>query len=159
MACVPQLALLFLANFQGHVLDNANANTFAPSANNPIITTGLNPAISLNQQWQFIPQAGNTTFIIANGVNGGNAAFLSYPGAGTPGPLRPGFSQAVTQLTQSQALVFEVECSSTVSNAGVIRETLGGNVLTAWSTGDGSSITPVTYEGFSGRPEQTWTFI
>ncbi|KAJ7094276.1 hypothetical protein C8R44DRAFT_989677 [Mycena epipterygia] len=146
MACVPTLALLLLVNFQGNVLDNAGANAFPPSANNPIIGQSLNSPIadSLNQQWRFIPQAGNSSYIIANGISGGNAAFVSYPAAGNPGPFDALFAQAVTQLNQSQALVFEVECTG--STTGIIIETLGGNVLTAWPTEAGSTTSPVTYD-------------
>ncbi|KAJ7094275.1 hypothetical protein C8R44DRAFT_749470 [Mycena epipterygia] len=135
-----------------------NVNTYGPSANNPVIGQAMNAAPSLNQQWSFLPPGvfnESTDYFIVNGVSGGNGTFLSYPGAGTLGPLRLVFPQAVTQLSKREALIYEVECSSTVSNVGIIKETYGGNVLTAWPTEEASTITPVTYVVFTGRPEQT----
>ncbi|KAJ6565021.1 hypothetical protein DFH09DRAFT_475258 [Mycena vulgaris] len=158
MVCVP-LQFVFLVDFQGHVLDNSRANTFPPSANNVIIGQTLNSPLTANQQWLFEPVGGTGTFAIANGALDANTAFVSYPAASAR-PQLPFFAQAATQIARSEALIFKVECNSTVPNAGVIRETVSGNVLTAWHAdpAGGSTTTPVTYETFTGRPEQTWSF-
>ncbi|KAJ7909929.1 hypothetical protein B0H13DRAFT_1877244 [Mycena leptocephala] len=140
MACVPK-NLTFLFDFQQNVLDNARANALPPSTNNPVISQFLNSPISLNQQWIFHPATSLSTFIIGNGVSGGNAALLSYPAA-TEKQLSS-FSQAATQLTSSEAVIFEVNCTST--NTGFIIDSVFNLALTSWATQTGETTTPIQF--------------
>ncbi|KAJ7917985.1 hypothetical protein B0H13DRAFT_1869768 [Mycena leptocephala] len=155
MACVPS-GLVNIVDFQGNVLDNSFANALPPSANNPVIISNLNPVASLNQEWLFNPVGGvgNGTFAIANGVSSG-VALLSFCGATTPSQLKR-FSQLVTQLTPSQAVVFRIECSTTVANAAHPGCGIFGHALTSWATVN-NGFAPLTYEVFARIPEQTWT--
>ncbi|KAJ7195323.1 hypothetical protein GGX14DRAFT_575640 [Mycena pura] len=134
-----------------NVLDNSNSGTVA---NNPVISQIFNSPETFNQQWQFNLNATTGFYTIGNGVSGGNALFLSYPAATTPNMLKT-FDQASMQLG-GQALNFIVDCTG--SNTAFILDAVFETALTSWAQ-ESSTITPVTYEGFDGRPEQVWTFL
>ncbi|KAJ6561979.1 hypothetical protein B0H19DRAFT_1259606 [Mycena capillaripes] len=90
-----------------------------------------------------------TTYSIISGAND-LSTLLTYAGAGVPSQLRQ-FPQTAAQ--SAVWLVCNVTCNG---NAAVIRDTVFGLALTAWPVGNTSTVTPVTYETFDGRPEQTW---
>ncbi|KAJ7914529.1 hypothetical protein B0H13DRAFT_2324799 [Mycena leptocephala] len=158
MTCVPK-GLTFIVDFEGNTLDNSFANAFPPSANNPVITNFLNIPLTLNQQWIFHPITNNSivsNYTIANGVSGGNTAFLSYP-CTAEGHLKR-FSQAATQLTFPEAVNFTVNCNPLTGDSVSIIDTVFNLALTSWGRQNASMFAPVTYEAFTGRKEQIWQF-
>ncbi|KAF8215243.1 hypothetical protein K438DRAFT_1955235 [Mycena galopus ATCC 62051] len=155
MACVLLLkTLMILSDFQGNLLDNSFASPkIPPSANNAVIGQSPNsPATGTGQQWMW--QTANATlgtFSIQNAVNG---VWLSYPGATNPNQLAS-FVGATTQLSQSQALEFKLDCSE---NSTFITEWECGFALTSWPAVVKQPTTPVTYTGLDLLPEQLGKF-
>ncbi|KAJ7510719.1 hypothetical protein B0H11DRAFT_2402151 [Mycena galericulata] len=140
-------SLLMIVDYKGHVLDLANSA-------NPVIGQVPNPTVTPNQLWDPIPvNANQTNFIFetpATTTNPGGL-FLSYAGASTGGTLL--FMQATGETFSTE---FELDCVNATS--GHLLEVNSGLALTAWPAEEGSTITPVTYETFTGREEQVWTF-
>ncbi|KAJ6558652.1 hypothetical protein B0H10DRAFT_2042361 [Mycena sp. CBHHK59/15] len=54
---------------------------------------------------------------------------------------------------------FTIECINSTTGYMIEVNSGSGFALTAWAAETGSTITPVTYEAFTGRTEQLWTFV
>ncbi|KAJ6521629.1 hypothetical protein DFH09DRAFT_1424706 [Mycena vulgaris] len=152
MSCPPK-GLTYLVDFQKNVLDNSGSRMVA---NNPVISYITNSPPSSNQMWQFNFNVTTGLYTIGNGVGGGNTTFLSYPAATTPGMLTTSDQAAVQP--GSQALSFIVACTAD-SKSAVLLDAVFENALTSWALQPASPATPVTYEAFTNRPEQFWTFL
>ncbi|KAJ7776002.1 hypothetical protein DFH07DRAFT_73688 [Mycena maculata] len=138
--------ILMIMDYKGHVLDLANSV-------NPVIGQTPNPTVTNNQLWDPIPiNADQTNFIFETPVTNNPNNFLSYPGASTNGTLL--FMQATGETFST---TFELDCVN--STSGHLLEVNSGLALTAWPEEEGSTITPVTYETFTAREEQVWTFL
>ncbi|KAF7350201.1 hypothetical protein MVEN_01323100 [Mycena venus] len=143
-ACIAQ-TLLLIMNFQGHVLDVAN------SVGPPVIgQTPNSPAPTSNQKWDPIPISGNYIFQAALGNK--PPFFLSYAGSASGSSAL--FAQATAPGGSTQ---FAVNCVN--NTAGYIIEPTSGAALTGWPAESGSTITPVTFETLTNRPEQIWSFV
>ncbi|KAJ7061690.1 hypothetical protein C8F01DRAFT_1286659 [Mycena amicta] len=140
-------ANLFITNFQGNVLDRAGSV-------NPVISYPMNSPATLNQQWDPIPVSQDPNFqviFIQPATSARDTVYLTYGGAPTNA------SALFTQATASQfSSNFQLECTSATSAALILANQ--GLALTAWPAESGSIIAPVTYETYTGRPEQIWTF-
>ncbi|KAJ6504647.1 hypothetical protein C8R47DRAFT_153584 [Mycena vitilis] len=142
MACAIFTAFL-LVDFQGHVLDLANSA-------NPVISQTRNPTLTANQQWSLAPVNGGH-FVLASGLSGPQGAVVvSWDTGASASPL---FMQALG--APSTSIAFELDCVNATSASFI--DGASGLVLTAWPMGSGSTITPVTFESFTGRAEQVWT--
>ncbi|KAJ7482170.1 hypothetical protein B0H11DRAFT_2232406 [Mycena galericulata] len=133
-----------LVDFQGHVLDLAN-NV------NPAISQTRNPTPTANQEWGLaLVNTGN--FVLASGLSGSQGeVVLSWDtSAGTTSPL---FMQALA--APSTGIAFKLECVNSTSASFV--DGASGLALTAWAAESGSTISPVTFETFTGRAQQVWT--
>ncbi|KAJ7267967.1 hypothetical protein C8J57DRAFT_353176 [Mycena rebaudengoi] len=140
--CVPQ-NFTYLRDFQSRFLDNSASRIVS---NNPVISGPRNYPNTPNQQWEFLPVS-STTYYIVNG----NIPFLSSPklSAQLEG------SQAVMQM--QTPVTFTVECVT--NDTAIIRDAVFNLALTTWTKANGSNYNPVTYESYTGRPEQKWTFV
>ncbi|KAJ7770275.1 hypothetical protein DFH07DRAFT_272150 [Mycena maculata] len=132
-----------LVDFQGHVLDLANSV-------NPVISQTRNPTLTLNQEWALaLVNGGN--HVLASGLSGPEGAVvLGYASSATTGPL---FMQAF--VASNTNIAFELECVNSTSASFI--DGVSGLALTAWAAESGSTISPVTFETFTGRAEQVWT--
>ncbi|KAJ7342811.1 hypothetical protein DFH08DRAFT_1011201 [Mycena albidolilacea] len=125
-----------LVDFQGHVLDLAN-NV------NPIISQTRNPTLTANQQWSLATINGGHA-VLASGMSGPQGAVvLSWDTSASTSPL---FMQALGAPTTS--IAFELHCVNSTSASFIDAAT--GLALTAWPMESGSTITPVTFESFTG---------
>ncbi|KAJ7804842.1 hypothetical protein B0H14DRAFT_3883265 [Mycena olivaceomarginata] len=145
--CVPN-GFTHVTDFQGHVLDSiGNGNSIA---NNRIVTGfPRNVPTSANQQWLFtpIPSPTNDTFIVING--------------NSPDPFLSSVANGMVRLSQVATVAtpvnITVECLTT--STARIRDALFQSVLIGWPAQQGLSPHPVTWEDFTGGPQQTWSFV
>ncbi|KAJ6545207.1 hypothetical protein B0H19DRAFT_1075556 [Mycena capillaripes] len=79
--------------------------------------------LSTVARWIFRPTQSPIIFTVANGVNGGNATYLSYPAATGSDGLKQ-FSQADTQPLLN-ALFFQVNCTSATTGLSLMRNSPG----------------------------------
>ncbi|KAJ7034433.1 hypothetical protein C8F04DRAFT_1395477 [Mycena alexandri] len=136
--------VIILVDFQSHVLDVANSV-------NPVISQTRNPTATANQQWSLAPVNGGHT-VLASGLSGAQGAVVL--GWDTTVNLpNPTFMQALVGPTTN--IAFELECVNGTSANFIDAAT--GLALTAWAAGSGSTISPVTFEIFTGRAQQVWT--
>ncbi|KAJ7865569.1 hypothetical protein B0H13DRAFT_1898494 [Mycena leptocephala] len=133
--------LLFITDFQFSVLDLANSI-------NPVI--GQSNAQGSNQIWTFNPIDDDGELFKIQSALG--ELFLTF----TPSGEAPLFSQATTD---SEGSVFSLVCNPADAASGSVIHNATGLALTAWHQEDGSTITPVTYETYTGRSEQTFFFV
>ncbi|KAJ7659080.1 hypothetical protein DFH06DRAFT_1195011 [Mycena polygramma] len=142
--CIPE-GFTHITDFQGDVLDSiGNGNSIA----NNFVVTGFprNVPTTANQQWLFTPvsSATNNTFLIIN--------------ANSPDPFLSSVATGMVRLTQAATVAspvnFTVECLTV--NTAHIRDTLFQSVLTAWPAQEGLQPHPVTWEDFTGGPQQIW---
>ncbi|KAJ6545202.1 hypothetical protein B0H19DRAFT_1075551 [Mycena capillaripes] len=131
MSCPPQNQPTLLFDFQKNVLNNSNALT---TPNDPLISQVFNSPISSLAQavnsfhmfpmpmaYFFYPYP--IIFTVANGVNGGNATYLSNPAATGSDGLKQ-FSQADIQPLLN-ALFFQVNCTSATTGLSLMRNLPG----------------------------------
>ncbi|KAJ7752886.1 hypothetical protein B0H16DRAFT_780877 [Mycena metata] len=138
------LGAFTLVDFQGHVLDVANAV-------NPVISQTRNPTATTNQQWE-LATVNNGHAVLASGLSGPQGEVVL--GWDTTFNLpNPTFMQAL--VGPGTDIAFELECVNSTSANFIDGAT--GLALTAWAAGSGSTISPVTFEFFTGRAQQVWT--
>ncbi|KAJ7162128.1 hypothetical protein C8R46DRAFT_1222269 [Mycena filopes] len=142
--CLP-IGFTHITDFQGDVLDSiGNGNSVA---NNRVVT-GFPRAVPTvaNQQWLFtsVSSPANDTFIVIS--------------ANSPDPFLSSVATGMIRLTQAATVAnpvnITVECL-TVSTA-IIRDAIFQSVLTAWPAQEGLQNHPVTWEDFTGGPQQIW---
>ncbi|KAJ7347368.1 hypothetical protein DFH08DRAFT_1080362 [Mycena albidolilacea] len=143
-------ALVFITNYQGHVLHVAN--DINPTVRPIVAMPRATPTIA-NQLWDFIPInfPDNTQFIVESSQQ------TEPPGIflGVQTPASPHFVQASGQRS---SLDFNlVQCIN--STAGAIIEPTSGLALTAWPIDPAGTATPVTYETYTGVQNQIWDFV
>ncbi|KAJ7247741.1 hypothetical protein C8J57DRAFT_1522739 [Mycena rebaudengoi] len=147
--CVPKTPT-HVTDFQGHVLDSiGNGNGIA---NNRVVTGfPRNVPNSANQLWLFshVPSPGNNTVTITVG----NSAI----------PFLSSVATGMVRLTQAATVTtpvnFTVECLGT--NTARIRNCavpIGADKL-ALTAGPSEQPGKVTWEDFTGGPQQTWSFL
>ncbi|KAJ7065490.1 hypothetical protein C8F01DRAFT_1366468 [Mycena amicta] len=134
--------LLFIIDFQNSVLDIANSV-------NPVI--GQFNAFGANQMWTFNPVDDDQELFKIQSALGD--PFLTFVPTGDGAPL---FSQATTD---ADGTVFSMICNPADAPSGSVIHNATGLALTAWHQEDGSTITPVTFEEYTGRTEQTFFFV
>ncbi|KAF8207698.1 hypothetical protein K438DRAFT_1961971 [Mycena galopus ATCC 62051] len=143
-------AVVFITSFQGNVLHLANdINPTLP----PIVTMPRAVPTIPNQLWDFIPInfPTDSQFIVESSQQ------TQPPGIflGVETPATPLYVQASGQRS---SLTFELmDCVN--STAGAIIEPTSGLALTAWPTETVRPSSPVTYETYTGAPNQIWTFV
>ncbi|KAF7353168.1 hypothetical protein MSAN_01504400 [Mycena sanguinolenta] len=149
--CIPPNAFSFdspfrLVDFQGHVLNLANGV-------NPVISQTKSTNGSMEEQW-VLQQSGL-------GGPGGELLVSALPGFPTvaydfnlspnPGPLS---MQAISG--DGTTTFFQINClDSTRAN---FIDVVSSLALTAWAAESGSTISPVTFETFTNRSQQVWSF-
>ncbi|KAF7337228.1 hypothetical protein MSAN_02275200 [Mycena sanguinolenta] len=138
------LAVVLITNFQGNVLHVAN--DINPTAR-PIVT--MPPAVPTigNEKWTFVPifDSNDTQFVVQSSQQAQPSQNIFI-----------GYQTAISEFVQASGVgdpIFTLKCIN--STAGAMIENFSGNALTAWP---GVSA-PVTYETFTGAPNQIWNFV